>query len=359
MSQNSLSSADATQIILSNMLVNAQLALYPIKEARIYGTGVTTTPHELVEQLKNATMKGIPELTASLLGEKKRDHGMELFESLFKVGYEFPNKKAIKIVNSVIDESKRHLPIMTSDATLEGEGPEIGKPTLLTRIGGCAVRCLGCDTPHSWNAEVVEFDGIIDPTRREYNQVMKVSDVADLIVQQAGYYGLKRVSITGGEPLHYIEALRLLVADLWLRGFYINIETSGTLFDPIVFAMCHVSVDIKTPSSRVELSDTQIGALHAVASYEHASPAHVKAVIKDDVDLNFLKEKFSKILNGNGVYRTLCLTPWAYAVQEDVDPREMSSNIDQITKWVFDHKRELDSRQVRVIAQQHKLMSYV
>lgn len=725
MSQNSLSSADATQIILSNMLVNAQLALYPIKEARIYGTGVTTTPQELVEQLKNATMKGIPELTASLLGEKKRDHGMELFESLFKVGYEFPNKKAIKIVNSVIDESKRHLPIMTSDATLEGEGPEIGKPTLLTRIGGCAVRCVGCflatdkimtttgmkylhevevgewlytfdedynltttqvtkaihqmvnpdefvkvyyeernqygklqtkskictqdhewnvknvgwveakdlkpgsivhhlnsrevfkqkqsdsnpmhnaetaskvsdaiatqyangrkpncmgedarreasirmtesnpmyqhasvqrmllqkeypksraekithyvmekrlklkvkytgggknklligdndfgyympdflikgtnkvlelysttypcykedrsskegrklyessrrehykrfgyevefiryedhlpcalderitkdkissyplstfkilskrlnkfvtngvkilsverlsvrekagiqrqydnrkasndyvsivnfscapfnhflidgvhvhncDTPHSWNAEVAEFDGIIDPTRREYNQVMKVSDVADLIVQQAGYYGLKRVSITGGEPLHYIEALRLLVADLWLRGFYINIETSGTLFDPIVFAMCHVSVDIKTPSSRVELSDTQIGALHAVASYEHASPAHVKAVIKDEVDLNFLKEKFSKILNGNGVYRTLCLTPWAYAVQEDVDPREMSSNIDQITKWVFDHKRELDSRQVRVIAQQHKLMSYV
>ena len=359
MSRNSLSSADATQILLSNMLVNAQLALYPVKEARNYGTGVTVSPFELVEQLKRAVMKGVPELTESLLGEKKRELGQELFDSLFKIGYEFPNKKAIKIIDAVMDESKRHLPIMTSDATLEGEGPEIGKPTLLTRIGGCAVRCVGCDTPHSWNAEVVTFDGNIDPTRREYNQVMDVSDVADLIVQQAGYYGLKRVSITGGEPLHYIDALRLLVADLWLRGFYINIETSGTLFDPVVFAMCHVSVDIKTPSSRVELSEYQLGALHAVASYEHASPAHVKAVVADGVDLEFLLNNFSKILNGSGVYRPLCITPWAYAVQEDINPAEMSSNIDQITKWVFDHKRELDSRQVRIIAQQHKLMAYV
>lgn len=358
MSQNSLNSADATQIILSNMLVNAQLALYPVKEARNYGTGVTVSPFELVEQLKVAVMKGIPELTASLLGDKKRGTGQELFDSLFKIGYEFPNKKAIKIINAVMDESKRHLPIMTSDATLEGEGPEIGKPTLLTRIGGCAVRCVGCDTPHSWNAEVTQFDGVIDPTRREYNQVMDVSDVADLIVQQAGYYGLKRVSITGGEPLHYVDALRLLVADLWLRGFYINIETSGTLFDPVIFAMCHVSVDIKTPSSHVVLTQHQVGALHAVASYEHASPAHLKAVVKNETDLRFLLDNFSKILNGNGTYRTLCLTPWAYARQEEVNPSEMSSNVNQITKWIFYNKRSVDSRQVRIIGQQHKLLGF-
>lgn len=355
---NNLSDRDISQILLTNMLDNARSALHPIKEARNYGTGIDVSPKELVDQLLEATMRGIPKLSADLQGGKNEGLGQSLLDSLFKVGYSFPNTHALKIIKGVTDSSKRVLPLMTSVATLEGEGPEIGKFTLLTRLGGCAVRCLGCDTPHSWNAETAKFDGIVDADKTEYNQLMDIRDVSDLIVQQCGYYGIRRVSITGGEPLHYIDALRLLVADLWLRGFYINIETSGTLFDPVIFAMCHVSVDIKTPSARVELSEYQIGALHAVSSYEHSSPAHLKAIISGRADLEFLMTNFGQILNGTGKYRPICLTPWAYTRQEDINPPEMSSNVNDITNWVFENKRKLDASQVRIIGQQHKLLDY-
>lgn len=357
MSENApLSKSRVAQILFSNMLVNTSVALYPIIESRNYGRGTKVTPYELVESLKVASMKGIENLSESLGVE--RDTGSQLFENLFSKGYEFPNKNAMTLIKSVVDSSNRAIPLMTSDPTLEGEGPEIGTPTLLTRLGGCAVRCKGCDTPHSWNADIIKFDGVVDAGRREYNATLDVSDIADLMVQQCGYYGLKRVSITGGEPLHYVDALRLLVADLWLRGFYINLETSGTLFDPVIFAMCHVSVDIKTPSSRVDLSPYQIGALKAVSSYEHGCPAHLKAVISDKVDIEFIASNFGDILKGNGIYRPLCLTPWAHAVQEDLDVPRMSSNVDSITNWVFTNKDRVDARQVRVIGQQHKLLGF-
>lgn len=346
-----------SRILLSNMLVNTNLALYPVKEAKRYGTGVTTSPAELVESVKEKALNRIDALSQSLLSDA--GVGSTLFENLFTDSYEFPNKRAMKLINKVIDSGSRLIPLMTSDATLEGEGPEIGKFTLLTRIGGCAVACVGCDTPHSWNAKISDFDGNLDPIRTQYNQVMDIRDIADLIIQQADCYGLKRISITGGEPLHYIDALRLLVADLWLRGFYINIETSGTLFDPVIFSMCHVSLDIKTPSSRVKLSDTQIGAIHAVASYDHANPAHVKAVISNREDLEFLMDNFYDILTGDGKYRPICLTPWAAATQDKLDPGSMSTNVNEITSWVFENRTRIDSRQIRVIGQQHKLLQFV
>lgn len=352
------SSTEFSRIVMSNMLVNTNLALYPIKEAKLYGTGTTITPHELVNTLKQKAMRNIEDLVVSMTNEGCRGLGQQLLDGLFKVGYSFPNTHALKLIESVTDMDKRSIPFMSSYATLEGEGPEIGKPTILARLGGCAVRCKGCDTPNSWNANAEPFDGTIDPMRNEYNQLMHISDIADLIVQQADCYGLKRISITGGEPLHYIDALRLLIADLWLRGFYINLETSGTLFDPVIFAMCHVSVDIKTPSSKVKLSEYQIGALHAIASYDHANPAHIKAVILNKKDLAFVLEKFPNVLKGHGTYRPICLTPWAAARQEDLNVGSMSSNVQEITNWIFDNKNLVDTRQVRVIGQQHKLFSF-
>lgn len=360
MSKEPLSTAEATQILLSNMLVNCQQVLHQVKDLQMHGAGCFMTPVELIDNLKKNVCRGIPQLSEALLGSSSGHVGEMLFDTLFKGEYKFPNKHALKLINAVTDDKKYHIPIMTSDATLEGEGPEIGKPTILTRIAGCAVRCIGCDTPHSWNAENTEpFDGVIDASQREFNRLMHITEISDLLVQQAGYYGLKRISITGGEPLHYVDALRLLVADLWLRGFYLNIETSGVVFDPIIFAMCHVSVDIKTPSSRVELTEHQLGALHAVASYEHSNPAHIKAVIASTNDLEFLVENFSGILNGKGKYRQLCLTPWAHATTEDLDVPYIATNVGEITQWIFDNKRRIDSQQVRVIAQQHKLLTFV
>ena len=35
-------------------------------------------------------------------------------------------------------------------SSVQGEGPEVGAPTLFVRFGGCDLRCRWCDSPHTW-----------------------------------------------------------------------------------------------------------------------------------------------------------------------------------------------------------------
>lgn len=342
--------------ILGAMLNNTRSALVPFTEARQYGTAIHTSPSELVAKLEASVLNGI-----SAISEKHGDKhwGEILYKSSFTSLYEFPNKRALKIIDGVLKDTDRKMPIMTSHVTLEGEGPEIGKATILTRIGGCAIRCVGCDTPHSWNAEPLKQESE-DGLQINNFGLMDVSEVSEMVVRQAETANIKRISITGGEPLHYINALRLLIADLWLQGFYINLETSGVLFDPVIFAMTHTSIDIKTPSARVELSPIQLGALHAMASYKNPHPCHLKAVIGTKGDLDFVHQHFMQVLNGHGIYRPLCFTPFGPVNDADVDLSSLGHTVDMICDWMFIEKvGVLDTRQIRVINQQHKVFQIV
>lgn len=348
---------NAAEELLGAMLNNTRSVLSQFTEARQYGTAIHIGPSELVQHLKNNVLNGIFDLCVAKYDDPYL--GSRLYETGFIGEYTFPNKHAYNIINGVISETSRKMPIMTSNVTLEGEGPEIGKATLLTRIGGCAIRCKGCDTPHSWNAEPLQQTSE-DGLQINNFGLMDISDISNMVIKQAEAANIKRISITGGEPLHYLDALRLLIADLWLQGFYINLETSGVIFDPIIFAMTHTSIDIKTPSARVDLTPTQLGALHAMASYKNPHPCHLKAVIGTKGDLDFVHQHFMDVLNGHGVYRPLCFTPFGPVNDADVDLSSLGTTVDMICDWMFIEKvGTLDTRQIRVINQQHKVFGCV
>ncbi len=109
---------------------------------------------------------------------------------------------------------------------IEGEGTEAGVPTLFVRLTGCNLRCSWCDTKYSYTGGVE----------------MPVSCVAGVINKSP----IKRVSITGGEPLlqkkEVLELMRLC------RGKKFNIETNGAVSLKGV-RPCMISMDIKPPSS--------------------------------------------------------------------------------------------------------------
>ena len=69
----------------------------------------------------------------------------------------------------------------------EGEGALIGRPQIFVRVQGCAIGCANCDSKDTWNFEV-------SPS----------CHVADALVQilALSHPKLRRVSITGGDPLH-------------------------------------------------------------------------------------------------------------------------------------------------------------
>lgn len=113
-------------------------------------------------------------------------------------------------------------------ASVQGEGPSIGKPVAFVRLSGCNLACTWCDTPYSWH-----FTGDTRPHRdgqtfaRKANQiVMPVSDVAQRIADM----GQKRLVITGGEPLLQAGPLAELIEILSdkVPAMTYEVETNGT-----------------------------------------------------------------------------------------------------------------------------------
>ncbi|KQM18723.1 7-carboxy-7-deazaguanine synthase QueE [Novosphingobium sp. Leaf2] len=114
-------------------------------------------------------------------------------------------------------------------ASLQGEGPSIGRPSTFVRLSRCNLACAWCDTAYTWR-----FDGDNRPHRdgvtfeREANQVtMDEVGVAQAIAALAP----DRLVITGGEPLLQGPALaRMLAAlDAVRSGMHVEIETNGTV----------------------------------------------------------------------------------------------------------------------------------
>lgn len=110
-------------------------------------------------------------------------------------------------------------------ASLQGEGPSIGRPVAFVRLSRCNLACQWCDTAYTWR-----FEGDNRPHRdgldfeRKANQL--VLDEAD-VAARINALGQDRLVITGGEPLLQGAALARMVARL--DGMSVEIETNGTV----------------------------------------------------------------------------------------------------------------------------------
>jgi 7-carboxy-7-deazaguanine synthase len=112
--------------------------------------------------------------------------------------------------------------------SLQGETNTAGIPTVFVRLTGCPLRCAYCDTAYA-------FSG---------GELQKMED----IVQQVMSYGIRYVTVTGGEPLAQEGCLDLLTC-LCNEKLNVSLETSGAIdiskVDPRVVKV----MDIKTPDS--------------------------------------------------------------------------------------------------------------
>lgn len=133
-------------------------------------------------------------------------------------------------------------------ASLQGEGPSIGRPVAFVRLSRCNLACRWCDTAYTWR-----FTGDNRPHRDELafdraaNQVtLDEADVAARIMA----LGQDRLVITGGEPLLQGAALARMVA--LLDGMSVEIETNGT-------AAPHAALDAQVAQYNVSPKLTHSG----------------------------------------------------------------------------------------------------
>jgi 7-carboxy-7-deazaguanine synthase len=113
--------------------------------------------------------------------------------------------------------------------TIQGEGPFAGTPAVFVRLQGCNLQCPGCDT---------EYTAPIPNKLQESPQ--SVRDITNAVMASAdlrsGNHPL--VVITGGEPFR--QNIHPFVLDLLRFGFFVQIETNGTL--PVEFA-CNTDIN--------------------------------------------------------------------------------------------------------------------
>ncbi|MCW1985753.1 UNVERIFIED_ORG: organic radical activating enzyme [Sphingomonas sp. R1F5B] len=124
-------------------------------------------------------------------------------------------------------------------ASLQGEGPSAGRPSLFIRLSRCNLACHWCDTAYTWR-----FTGDNRPHRdgqafeRNSNQLILQED--DVVARLLAF-PQDRVVVTGGEPLLQAAALARVLAALKATrpGLHVEIETNGTLapspaIDPLI-----------------------------------------------------------------------------------------------------------------------------
>ncbi len=99
--------------------------------------------------------------------------------------------------------------------SIEGEGSLIGYPTTFIRLEGCNLRCVWCDTKYSYDTD-------------KY-QLLSLDEILDKISS----FKNKKVCLTGGEPL-YNEGFDVLFKTLLEEGYFLIVETNGTVFRSVI-----------------------------------------------------------------------------------------------------------------------------
>ncbi len=156
--------------------------------------------------------------------------------------------------------------------TIQGEGLQIGQPTMFVRFQGCDSRCSWCDSPYSWS-----IDQGFSATPKELLTHIKNLNA-----------NIKRVTLTGGNPLIQNTALMdEFITLLKTQGYSIALETQGTLYNDWVTACDKIAVSPKPNTYNQENLD-KFSTLHSV---------FFKVVIFGQPDIKLAEELLRKYPN--------------------------------------------------------------
>ena len=108
--------------------------------------------------------------------------------------------------------------------SIQGEGKNIGRPSIFIRTSLCNLHCSWCDTDYTWNWKGTPFHhqneavaGYQKFDKAEYIAELPVEDIANEVVA----LGCKNIVLTGGEPL--LQQTDLLELIRHLRKYRFNL----------------------------------------------------------------------------------------------------------------------------------------
>lgn len=158
--------------------------------------------------------------------------------------------------------------------TIQGEGPDAGRPALFVRFGGCDYRCSWCDTLYAVEPRQVQ----------EHAARMSAGDIRGALAQLS--VGPRLVVLTGGNPA--LLELGGLVDGLQDDGFEVAVETQGSVWREWLARVDRLVVSPKPPSSGM------LTAAHESVTRSFLARAGLAATLKivvfDQEDLAYAEE---------------------------------------------------------------------
>lgn len=199
--------------------------------------------------------------------------------------------------------------------SLQGEGVDMGRPTVFVRTTGCPMRCRWCDSEYSF------FDG----------SIVRINDVINSVEK----YRAHDVCVTGGEPLAQTQ-VGTLVRRLLGRGYRVVVETGGSQSIEVLPSsrdLC-ISLDVKCPSSGMHERQKW-------TNLKHLKPRdQLKFVIADRADYEYAKAVLSRyslacpvVFQPEGGKKLRPLAEWV--LEDGIDVRVLP----QLHKWIWGKKR--------------------
>lgn len=156
--------------------------------------------------------------------------------------------------------------------SIQGESTDTGLPCIFIRLYGCPIGCSYCDQSQ---------DKDLDKHR---------GNIENIINKVVKFKGVKRVCITGGEPLIYKDEVLSLTWELQYMGYSVSIETSGCIELPKYdyHRSYKFIMDVKCPSSGVVKKNIYENLLKLQQNDE------VVFVIANREDYDFMKQVLKK-----------------------------------------------------------------
>jgi 7-carboxy-7-deazaguanine synthase len=124
--------------------------------------------------------------------------------------------------------------------SIQGEGPNVGKPAVFLRLAGCNLRCEWCDSKYAITITKTK-------TSNSLSNSLSYSNSCNQVVKQIRQFPCKHLVITGGEPL--LQQGELLGLLKQLKGYFVEVETNGSIALKIAKYVEHINCSPKLSNS--------------------------------------------------------------------------------------------------------------